>query len=127
MNKQEIKNMVSNQKIQTRTILKSMGLKETAHNVFKTDEMEEQSRDEQNVAKFENIPEEMMDRADYERNVQKDEIAERHFRNIDMLKEIRKDTPLREFAEAIREVLKPEEIRILVAHLRSSRRIGGTL
>lgn len=126
MNK-DIKNMVSNQKIQTRTILKSMGLKETAHNVFKTDEMEEQSRDEQNVAKFENIPEEMMDRADYERNIQKDEIAERHFRNIDMLKEIRKDTPLREFAEAIREVLKPEEIRILVAHLRSSRRIGGTL
>ena len=62
-----------------------------------------------------------IDKADYEIQRQKDNKAERYFRNIDMLKEMRKDTPLKDFAEAIKEVLEPEEVTIIVAHLLSKR------
>ena len=64
---------------------------------------------------------ELEDKADYEMQCQKDDKAERYFRNIDMLKEMRKDTPLKDFAEAIKEVLEPEEVTIIVAHLLSKR------
>jgi len=66
-------------------------------------------------------PDIMIDKADYEMQCQKDDKAERHFRNIDMLKEMRKDTPLKDFAEAIKEVLAPEELEIIVSHLLSKR------
>ena len=66
-------------------------------------------------------PDIMIDKADYEIQSQKDDQAERHFRNIDMLKEMRKDTPLKDFAEAIKEVLEPEELEIIVSHLLSKR------
>ena len=66
-------------------------------------------------------PDIMIDKADYEIQRQKDDRAERYFRNIDMLKEMRKDTPLREFAELIKELLVPEEVTIIVAHLLSKR------
>ena len=62
-----------------------------------------------------------IDKADYEIQRQKDDRAERYFRNIDMLKEMRKDTPLKDFAEAIKEVLAPEELEIIVSHLLSKR------
>jgi len=64
---------------------------------------------------------ELEDKADYEMQCQKDDKAERYFRNIDMLKEMRKDTPLKDFAEAIKEVLEPEEVTIIVSHLLSKR------
>ena len=64
---------------------------------------------------------ELEDKADYEMQCQKDDKAERYFRNIDMLKEMRKDTPLKDFAEAIKEVLEPEELEIIVSHLLSKR------
>jgi len=64
---------------------------------------------------------ELEDKADYEMQCQKDDKAERYFRNIDMLKEMRKDTPLKDFAEAIKEVLAPEELEIIVSHLLSKR------
>ena len=62
-----------------------------------------------------------IDKADYEIQRQKDDRAERYFRNLDMLKKMRKDTPLKDFAEAIKEVLAPEEIDVIIAHLKSER------
>ena len=61
------------------------------------------------------------DRADYEYDRQKDDKAHRYFNALEMLKEMRKDTPLREFAELIKELLVPEEVTIIVAHLLSKR------
>ena len=61
------------------------------------------------------------DRADYEYDRQKDDKAHRYFNALEMLKEMRKDTPLREFAELIKELLVPEELDVLLAHLKSER------
>ena len=62
-----------------------------------------------------------IDKADYEIQRQKDDRAERYFRNLDMLKKMRKDTPLKDFAEAIKEVLEPEELSVFIVHLSSKR------
>ena len=62
-----------------------------------------------------------IDKADYEIQRQKDDRAERYFRNLDMLKKMRKDTPLKDFAEAIKEVLAPEELSVFIVHLSSKR------
>ena len=61
------------------------------------------------------------DRADYEYDRQKDDKAHRYFNALEMLKEMRKDTPLKDFAEAIKEVLEPEELSVFIVHLSSKR------
>ena len=61
------------------------------------------------------------DRADYEYDRQKDDKAHRYFNALEMLKEMRKDTPLREFAELIKELLSVDELLTLIIHLKSKR------